>query len=275
MSYLNSVQHFFYRPPSSSSLLLDSLSLYIESLLTPHYSNFILLGDFNVNFCSHSAHPLFSKLVELSSSFGLHQLVNEATHIHHSGSTSIIDLVFVSTPELVIQCSVIPSLCNSDHTGIEINCSWKSTARLNHANNSTGRIIWNYKLANWDKANDLINDFDWDELLSDDINKSWSNWCEKFLSIMNHCIPRRKLPPRKNLPWLSKELTSLMRKRNMLYKHSKQLGDFTKYKSIRNKVTSELWKAKKRFFQSINPHNLRNSGEQSNISLSISTLFHI
>ena len=245
----------FYRPPSSSSLLLHSLSLYIESLSTPQYSNFILLGDFNVNFCSHSTNPLFSKLVELSSSFGLHQLVNEPTHTHHSGSTSIIDLVFVSTPELVTHCIVIPSLCNSDHKGVEIDCSWKSTARHNCVNNSAGRTVLSYKLADWDKANSLIDAFHWDVLLSSDINESWSNWCEKFLSIMDCCIPRKTLPPWKNLPWLTKELINLMRKRNLLYKRSKWLGEFSKYRSIRNKVTSELRKAQKHLFQSIKPHN--------------------
>ena len=93
----------------------------------------------------------------------------------------------------------------------------------------------------------MIDDFDWDELLSADISKSWSNWCKKLLSIMDCCTLRRRLPPWKNLPWLMKELINLMRKRSLLYKHSEQLGDFSKNKSIRNKVTSELHKAKRAF----------------------------
>ena len=164
-------------------------------------------------------------------------------------------MVYVSTPELVTHCIVIPSLCNADHNGVEIDCSWKSTARHNCANNSADRTVWSYKLADWDKANSLIDDFDWDVLLLGDINKSWSNWCEKFLSIMDCCIPRRRLPPRKNVPWLTKELINLMRKKNLLYKCSKRLHDFSKYKNIRNTVTSELHKAKMSFFQGINPHN--------------------
>ena len=72
---------------------------------------------------------------------------------------------------------------------------------------------------------------------------------------MNCCIPKRRLPPRNNLPWLKKELIGLMMERNAAYKQGKRLGDFIRYKRIRNKVTSELRKAKKHFFRSINLHN--------------------
>lgn len=43
---------FFYRP-SSPSYIFDSLWIYLEFLSVPQYSNFILLGDFNINFCNH------------------------------------------------------------------------------------------------------------------------------------------------------------------------------------------------------------------------------
>ena len=55
----------FYRPPNSPVSILDTLCTYLESLTVPQFSNFILLGDFNINFCTHSGHPLFSKLESL------------------------------------------------------------------------------------------------------------------------------------------------------------------------------------------------------------------
>ena len=39
----------FHRPPSSSSVIFDTFCNYLESLNTAQFSNFILLGDFNVN----------------------------------------------------------------------------------------------------------------------------------------------------------------------------------------------------------------------------------
>ena len=42
----------FYRPPSSGVAYFDALFEAIESLNTVNYSNFVLLGDFNINFCN-------------------------------------------------------------------------------------------------------------------------------------------------------------------------------------------------------------------------------
>ena len=75
------------------------------------------------------------------------------------------------------------------------------------------------------------------------------------MSIMEECIPKTVLPPRKNLPWLNKNLTRAMKKRNQLYKRAKQSGDFSKYKHARNNIVSNLRKAKKAFFGSLNPKN--------------------
>ena len=85
-----------------------------------------------------------------------------------------------------------------------------------------------------------------------DRNESWSKWCQQFLSIMNKCIPKKTLPKRKNLPWLTKRLVNQIKKRNFLYKRGKLSGNLSKYKSMRNKGTRELRKAKQNFFLKIN-----------------------
>lgn len=243
----------FYRPPSSPSYIFDSLCTYLESLSVPQYSNFILLGDFNINFCNHSCHPLFSKLEFLSHSFALQQMVTEPTHVHHNGSVSLIDLVFVSSPVLTNSCHVIPPLSNSDHNGILVQCSWRPTARHSCANNSKGRTVWCYNHADWVRASTLIELFDWNSILSEDVDESWSNWSKQFLSIMDECIPKRTLPKRKNLPWLTKKLINSIKKRNRLYKQGKLSGNLSKYRLKRNKVTSELRLARRNFFQKLNP----------------------
>jgi len=48
--------------------------------------------------------------------------------------------------------------------------------------------------------------------MSDDVNYSWSNWLQEFLSIMEQCIPKRVLPPGKNLPWMNKNLRQVRRR---------------------------------------------------------------
>ena len=53
----------FYRPPGSHSIILDNLLTALCTHINPSLlSNFILLGDFNINYLNTS-HPLFSKLL--------------------------------------------------------------------------------------------------------------------------------------------------------------------------------------------------------------------
>ena len=171
-------------------------------------------------------------------------MVTEPTHVHHNGSKTFIDLVFVSNPVLTNSCHIIPPLSNSDHNGVLVQCSWKPTARHNCTNHSTGRIVWCYNQADWVKASTLIDNFEWNSLLSEDVDESWSNWSKQFLLLTDECIPKKTLPKRKNLPWLTKRLISSIRKRNLLYKQGKLSGNLSKYKLKRNKVTSELRRAK-------------------------------
>ena len=77
---------------------------------------------------------------------------------------------------------------------------------------------------------------------------------------MRECVPHRRLPPRHNLPWLSKSLVQLMKRRNMLFsrsKRSKKKSDFEKYKKLRNRVTTQLRDAKTSFFRQINPRDTK------------------
>ena len=107
----------------------------------------------------------------------------------------------------------------------------------------------------------LAGNTNWDELFSDDINSSWLNWQGKFLEIMEECIPRRVLPPRRrNLPWLSKGITRSMRRRNTLFKRAKRSGthqDYARFRQARNKVVGELRTAKSAYFHKLNPSNPR------------------
>ena len=112
----------------------------------------------------------------MSPSFGLLHLVTEPTHNHHNGSISIIDLVLVSTLRLVDYCVAIPPLGNSNNKGVFGDCHWKLSAQHNCIDHSAGHVVRSYKLADWERAKMLINEFDWNTLLSDDTSVSLSKW---------------------------------------------------------------------------------------------------
>ena len=260
----------FYRPPSSTQFICDTLFSYLESIGACYFS------DFNINY-DNPSHPMFSNLCTISSLYCLTQVVTGPTHVHHDDSKSTIDLVFVSEPSSLNRCDTVAPLSNSDHWGILIDFSKKQ----DKPDKSQGRLIWRYKYADWIKACELIDEFNWDSISTDDIELSWKLWHQQFMSIMNQTIPNRIIPTRRNLPWLNKSIVKLMRKRNQLFKKAKKTGDFSHYRLARNRTLAQLRLAKKKYFHSLNPKDPKkfwkaikylNKSKKSIPSLTIDTL---
>ena len=151
----------------------------------------------------------------------LSQSVTGPTHVHHDSSESTIDLVFVSEPLLLNTCDTTRPLSNSDHRGILMEPSQKSV-----------------------KACKLIDEFNWDSVLSENIELSWELWHKQFMSVMAQSIPNRVIPTRRNLPWLNKSIVKLMRKRNQLFKKVKRTGNFRQFKLARNRTLAQFQPAK-------------------------------
>ena len=62
----------FYCPPSYNAPIFETLLNYLESINAGQLSNFILLGDFNVNYVNTS-NPMYYNLCTLSSLYCLTQ----------------------------------------------------------------------------------------------------------------------------------------------------------------------------------------------------------
>ena len=120
---------------------------------------------------------------------------------------------------LLQSCETIPPLANSDYMGLLLKTQWR---QIRQPRGGSTRSIWLYKHADWYKACELIEGANWDSLLADHVNTSWENWMKRFMEIMNECIPQRLLPNRHILPWLSKSLVQLMRRRNLLFSSAKR-----------------------------------------------------
>ncbi len=228
----------FYRQPSSKCDTFDNLCTALYSLDPSAFRNcFVLLGDFNINyFCTSSF--LYRRLLSCMSPFSLVQIVNSATHTNPQGRDSLIDLVFLSTPSLLNFCNTIPPLASSDHNGIDLQISTSVTS-LPPQDEGSQREIWRYDLADFDRANDLIISTDWEDLMAEGMDVSLAKWQDKFMEIMVQCIPKVRLPKRKNFPWLTKKILQAMRKRNTLFRKAKTTGDnrvYQKYKKCRNNV---------------------------------------
>ena len=193
---------------------------FLSSQLINIFSNFVLVGDFNVIFLN-TDHHLYSKFHELMDSFALSQVVNSPTHNTSSSHPSLIDLAFVSNMNFFCQCHVIPQLANSDHHGLLVHM--KDSYHQTTFNHSTRRKERQYKHADFDRANDLLMDLDLDSIIDpSDTESSWLSWQQEFLRVMDECIPSSTLPDHKNLPWLTKEIIQLICKRNSYFKRAQK-----------------------------------------------------
>ena len=74
-----------------------------------------------------------------------------------------------------------------------------------------------YQHADFNTANDLLCEVNWEELLTGDVNEMWAAWEERFMSVMCQCIPSTKLSRKQNIPWINKDITKAIRARNLSF----------------------------------------------------------
>ena len=143
-------------------------------------------------------HPLLSKLCNILDSFSFVQLVSQPTRVTSNGGSTLIDLVLSSSLDHVQDCNVIPPLDTSDHRGILSTIKWHIPVK---AKPSNPRNIWKYALADFDKANELLSQMDMENILdeTDVVQMAWTKFPDAFLETMEKCIPKGKIPERKNL----------------------------------------------------------------------------
>ena len=111
------------------------------------------------------------------STFGLTQVVDNYTNLYRDNCHSLIDLVLLSNPSFLSSCQTIPPLSNSDHLGIWVEIKMK------HANKTVRPpwcSVWHYSQADWDRACERIETFDWDAWMVEDINLSCTGRKMKF-----------------------------------------------------------------------------------------------
>ena len=139
-------------------------------------------------------------LSQLSSDFCLSQVVSRPTRITNS-TASTIDLVFLSSPELLSSISVLPPVGSSDHNSISVSLKLPSH---HHATNHPSKTIWNYKKANISLAKDLLKGLPLASE-SENIDVFWNCWSTSFLSVMR-CIPTKSIHLNCPIPWIDSDI---------------------------------------------------------------------
>ena len=105
---------------------------------------------------------LFSHVQDIMLNFSLTQVVSSHTYVSPSGTASLLNLALLTNPEQLKQCTIIPPLSTADHYGISLILKWKMKA----ATLCKSRKVWLYRQGNYEKAHRMIDETDWDHILS-------------------------------------------------------------------------------------------------------------
>ena len=96
----------------------ESLELNLENLVQSHPFLVVAVGYFNVKssnwFCQDKTNFEVDAIENFTSQFVLHQVIKEPAHILDT-SSSCIDLIFTSQPNLIIESGVHSSLHSNCH----------------------------------------------------------------------------------------------------------------------------------------------------------------
>ena len=165
-----------------------------------------LLGDFNAkssNWCKNDITRNEGKVIEnISSQFALHQVTNKPTQILEI-SSSCVDLIFTSQPNLKTESGVHPSLHpNSHHQIIFAKFNLEIIFPPPYF-----REVWHYQDGNTDLIRRPINIFDWDRaFVNTNVNEEVFILNKTILNILSNFIPIKTVTVDGNEPsWFTKK----------------------------------------------------------------------
>ncbi len=246
-----------YRPPRTS-LDVNFFTELDETLQQIATKNIILIGDFNAHNSSWCPTNITSingrHLQDLTDLFNLTQLCSSPTHIDNTGQpTTLLDLIFTNTPDHFEAPTTLPPL--SDHLPVLISTS-EQVMTSPPSSPQPRTELWDLSNVDPQALSDCIAEAHWDSLFANkpDMNDLWADWKDLFLQCIRKHIPTKPVrsQTRPNKPWFNKHLANLIRTKNRLFRRAHATNNQTHwavYKTIRNRSTTEIAKAKWRYNQ--------------------------
>ena len=217
----------------------------------------IITGDFNYDISKPQ-----NKISELIHEFNLTQLVTEPTHYTET-STSTIDLILVRNNNNVLCSGVADSFIPEQ---VRYHCPTIVILKFLRAYiPSYKRRIWNFQLADYEKYKRLLNESNILEKIESErnIDKNVQDISDAIIKAAEISIPNKIIIVRPtDPPWITCYIKRLIRKRKLAFMQHKKTNNihyWNKYKTLRNKVNSELRKSKQSYHDNLD--QLLSSGE--------------
>ena len=159
----------------------------------------------------------------ITSQFELHQIINEPTYILEN-SSSCIDLIFTSQPNLSVESGTQPSLHPNCHHQI---IYAKFNLEVLYPPPYT-REVWHYKDSNVDLIRRSINEFDWDRAFANKhVDEKVLIFNKTVLNILSNFIPHEVIVcDDKDPPWFNGKIKSLINEKLRTYNaYRKNIGN--------------------------------------------------
>ena len=242
----------YYRPPSQNK---NGLEILDENLCKIQASNrsyelYTLVGDFNIHIdwisdMNVSKGALPRTLIDTMNSSGFTQVLKEPTYRTLNGADHFLDLVFVSDPSFVIDCSSTYNLNGCDHSAVSL---LLSTCHVNSVPN-INKPVYCLKRADFDKMKCLLtNGIDQLCFEHDDIDCIWNSVEGVIKHSIDKSVPKKNVKKFKSLAWMNKDIRKMCTRKKLLYKRAKSSGSevaWQQFKECSNKVKALVRKSHK------------------------------
>ena len=205
--------------PDNFETFIDKFELTLETLSQKNLFLLVVISDFNTKskflYCNDNTTSQGKTLENVTSQFGLHQVIKEPTHILHN-SSSCIDLIFSSQPNLIIESGVHPSLHPNCHHQL---IYAKFNLQIYYSPQYYSKV-WHYNDANTELIRRTVDQLNWPKaFLNKKVNKKVNIFKEKILNILRNFIPHETvLCDDRDLPWFINKFKSLKHEQNKTFK---------------------------------------------------------
>ena len=217
---------FNYTSPEFQTFLVNFKNLHLKIQAENPYA-VLFTGDFNAHsqlWWSDGKTTFEGKEIEnLISSLNLHQVISEPTNFEPNKNPSCIDLIITDQPNLILDCGTRASLDSFCHHQI-IYC--RVNFRIPPPSPFERKIL-HFSRANIAAIKRSIVRFPWHIHFSINTDPNWQTktFTKYLLNIMSNFIPNeiKTFVPR-DPPWISKELKTMLNRKNRFFKNYKRKG---------------------------------------------------
>ena len=246
-----------YRSPNHSQDDFESFAnnfeLNVDAVTLNNPFLTVVLGDFNIKsnlyFNGDKTSHESSKIDAITSKFGLQKLINEPTHLV-ADSSSCIDLIFTSKPNLVMESGLHPSLHPNCHHLI-------TYAKFNlkiYYLPPYEREIWHYGKANVDHIRKAINEFPWERSFENNsVNEKVNISNVTIKNTLSNYIRHETIMCDDRDPlWINKNIKQLILEKNQAYKSylrsNKSFQFLNQFKFLQTKFSSLIEESKEKYY---------------------------